>query len=187
MWPQKSCVPEGPLPVLAVPAMVTCPCLTPMWRVMVSAIPGCGERYWVWRTWDLLATWMGELRWPHRARQSPSPELIPLFPLACPECLPQAPSRESFKSLNRTFLSTKERLYEPRVLLPLWPMWQREFLNFSKQRRSVRQEQHLSFMQLGSGHAVFYWVLISQNDRGILETSSLRFSMKNDDQSFRQQ
>ena len=84
MWPQKSCVPEGTLPVLAVPATVTCPCLTPMWRVMVSATPGCGERYWVWRTWDLLATWVGELRWPHRARQSPSPELIRLLPLACP-------------------------------------------------------------------------------------------------------
>lgn len=78
-----------------------------------AGVGGGGKILGVEDLWTLLATWVGEQRWPHRARQSPSQSSSscspwPIQEVVSGECLPQAPSRESFECLNRTFLSTKE-------------------------------------------------------------------------------
>lgn len=89
-----------------------------------GGVGGGGERYRAWRTCELclLHEWesWGDLTGPGRVlpQSSSSCSPRPVQEVVSGECLPQAPSRESFESLNRTFLFTKEA------------MWQREFLKF---------------------------------------------------------
>lgn len=146
MWNQKTRVPEEPLPFPAVPSTVMQPRSTsPPSYVQWDAVahPRGWEDIACGRHGELFMlhkckSW-GGLTGPSRVlpRSSSSSSSFsssspwPTGPVGSGECLPQAHSRGGLQPLKGTFLSTKERLCRPKVLLPFWPIWQREFLNFS--------------------------------------------------------